>query len=294
MEFHQIRYFLAACDHLNFTRAAESCAVSQPALTVAIQKLEADLGAPLFKRSGRQIELTDLGRSMRIHFARIEQSRKAAQIAARHLIDGERDHIDLGIMCTIGPALFSRAFESWRRAGNHPELILHNIWGDRMFELLLSGILDCALIAGTAELPEGMLVEPIVREPVELAMSSADPLAAKPEIFLADLHDRTYVDRLHCEFREGFFNKLRDHDMVVDVVLRSEREDWIQQAVRDGIGISFLPRNSIIVSGITTRPVEGIDVVRSIQIATVKDRPRRQTVSTFIDTMKRYDWMQPH
>jgi len=294
MEFHQIRYFLAACDHLNFTRAAESCAVSQPALTVAIQKLEADLGAPLFTRSGRQIELTDLGQSMRIHFARIEQSRKAAQIAARHLIDGEMDHIDLGIMCTIGPALFSPAFESWRRAGNDAELILHNIWGDRMFELLLSGALDCAFIAGSAEIPEGMLVEPIVREPVELAMSSADPLAVKPEIFLGDLHDRTYVDRLHCEFREGFFNKLRDHDMVVDVVLRSEREDWIQQAVRDGMGVSFLPRNSVIVSGITTRPVKGIDVVRSIQIATVLDRPQRNTVSTFIDTMKRYDWKQPH
>ena len=44
MEFHQIRYFLAACDHMNFTRAAEACSVSQPALSVAIQKLEAELG----------------------------------------------------------------------------------------------------------------------------------------------------------------------------------------------------------------------------------------------------------
>lgn len=292
MEFHQIRYFLAACDHLNFTRAAESCAVSQPALTVAIQKLEADLGAPLFIRSGRQIELTDLGQSMRVHFARIEQSRNAAQIAARHLIDSEMDHVDLGIMCTIGPALFSPAFESWRRAGNDAELILHNIWGDRMFELLLSGALDCALIASKADIPEGILVEPIVLEPVELAMSSADPLADKYEIFLTDLHNRDYVDRLHCEFREGFFSRLRDHEMVVDVVLRSEREDWIQQAVRDGMGVSFLPRNSVIVSNITTRPVNGIDVVRPIQIATVRDRPRRTSVSTFVEFMKQYDWNQ--
>lgn len=293
MEFHQIRYFLAACDHLNFTRAAESCSVSQPALTVAIQKLEADVGASLFLRSGRQIELTDLGRSMRIHFARVEQSRKAAQVAARHLIDTEMAHIDLGIMCTIGPALFSPAFESWRRAGNDVEMILHNVWGDRMFELLLSGALDCALVASDVDIPEGIQLDSIVMEPVELAMNNADPLASKPEIFLSDLRDRNYVDRLHCEFREGFFNKLRDQDMVVEIVLHSEREDWIQQAVHDGLGVAFLPRNSVIVSGITTRPVNGIDVVRPIHIATVRDRPMRKSVRTFVDFVKEFDWNQP-
>lgn len=292
MEFHQIRYFLAACDHLNFTRAAESCSVSQPALTVAIQKLEADLGAPLFLRSGRQIELTDLGQSMRIHFARIEQGRKAAQVAARHLIDTEMAHVDVGIMCTIGPALFSPAFESWRRDGNDAELVLHNIWGDRMFELLLSGALDCALIASDAEAPDGIHVDTIVMEPVELAMSSADPLATKPEIYLSDLRNRNYVDRLHCEFREGFFNKLRDQDMVVEIVLRSEREDWIQQTVRDGLGVAFLPRNSVIVSGITTRPVQGVDVIRSIKIATVHDRPRRKSANSFVEFVRQFDWNQ--
>lgn len=293
MEFHQIRYFLAACDHLNFTRAAESCAVSQPALTVAIQKLEADLGAPLFLRSGRQIKLTDLGQSMRIHFARIEQSRKAAQIAARHQIDAERAHVDLGIMCTIGPALFGPAFEHWRRQGNDVELILHNVWGDRMFELLLSGVLDCAIVACSSDIPEGIQLDPVVTEPVELAMSGADPLARKSEISLSDLRDRNYVDRLHCEFREGFFNKLKDQDMVVEIVLRSEREDWIQQAVHDGLGVAFLPRNSVIVSGITTRPVNGVDVVRPIQIATVRDRPMRNSVRTFVDFVKDFDWNQP-
>ena len=52
MEMHQVRYFLAACDTLNFTRAAEICHISQPALTTAIKKLEDDLGSPLFHREG--------------------------------------------------------------------------------------------------------------------------------------------------------------------------------------------------------------------------------------------------
>ncbi len=103
MEFHQVKYFLAVCNHMNFTRAAESCSVSQPALTVAIQKLEANLGGALFLREGRKLSLTCLGQAMQIHLSRIEETRHAAYGAAAEIVLGEMEHIELGIMCTIGP-----------------------------------------------------------------------------------------------------------------------------------------------------------------------------------------------
>lgn len=90
---------------MNFTRAAESCAASQPALTVAVQKLEAELGRPLFRRDGRGISLTSLGQAMRTHLARIDETRQAAHGAAAEIVQGEMEHVELGIMCTIGPAL---------------------------------------------------------------------------------------------------------------------------------------------------------------------------------------------
>jgi DNA-binding transcriptional LysR family regulator len=65
MEMHQIRYFLAVCETLNFTRAAEQCNVTQPALTRAIQKLEEELGGLLFRRERHLTHLTDLGRLVR-------------------------------------------------------------------------------------------------------------------------------------------------------------------------------------------------------------------------------------
>lgn len=64
METHQIRYFLAACETLNFSRAAEQCNVAVPTLTKAIQKLEDELGGQLFHRERRLTHLTDLGRLM--------------------------------------------------------------------------------------------------------------------------------------------------------------------------------------------------------------------------------------
>jgi LysR family hydrogen peroxide-inducible transcriptional activator len=80
MQFHQVRYFLAACDTLNFTRASEACNVSQPALTVAIRKLEDSLGGRLFVRDRGHLELTELGRLMRVHLGRIEETRPCGRI----------------------------------------------------------------------------------------------------------------------------------------------------------------------------------------------------------------------
>ena len=78
MEMHQVRYFLAVSETLNFTRAAERCNVSQPALTRAVKKLEEELGGPLFRRERNLSHLTELGRMMKPH---LEQS-LAGTIAA--------------------------------------------------------------------------------------------------------------------------------------------------------------------------------------------------------------------
>ena len=81
MEMHQIRYFLAVCQTLNFTKAAEECNVAQPSLTRAIQKLEEELGGPLFHRERANTHLTELGRLMMPH---LEQT-LAAALAAKSL-----------------------------------------------------------------------------------------------------------------------------------------------------------------------------------------------------------------
>ncbi len=87
MEFHQIRYFLMAAENLNFTRAAEKCHVSQPALTRAIHKLEEELGGDLFIRDGRAVTLSALGGLMREHFRRIHATQAMARAAAKSFLD---------------------------------------------------------------------------------------------------------------------------------------------------------------------------------------------------------------
>ncbi|MDF2765319.1 MAG: transcriptional regulator [Rhodospirillales bacterium] len=83
MEMHQVRYFLAVCETLNFTRAAERCHVTQPALTRAIQKLEEEVGGQLFRRERNATHLTHLGQMVKPHLEQVLADSQAAMSTAR-------------------------------------------------------------------------------------------------------------------------------------------------------------------------------------------------------------------
>ena len=147
MEMHEIKYFLAACGTLNFHRAAELSHVSQPALTRAVQKLEAELGGHLFQRDRSQIRLTDFGRLMRSHLEQVLHQTDTAKVAAKSFLKLEAAPLTLGVMCTIGPLRFVGFLNDFRE--QHPGIevsVIENVPG-RLSQLLLDGTLDIALMA---------------------------------------------------------------------------------------------------------------------------------------------------
>jgi LysR family transcriptional regulator, hydrogen peroxide-inducible genes activator len=101
MEMHQVRYFLAVAQELNFTRASEKCNVTQPSLSRAIKLLEEELGGPLFHRDRDYTHLTDLGQIVRPHL----QSVYDYSLLAKHLSQDfiHKVPLKLGIMSTISP-----------------------------------------------------------------------------------------------------------------------------------------------------------------------------------------------
>src|SRR5689334_24985365 len=109
MEMHQIRYFLAVADELNFTRAAEKCNVTQPSLTRAIKLLEDELGGPLFHRERNNTHLTELGRRVEPHLRRVadavsiarEEAGSFAKLAAPVLRLGVAQSISLSVVLDL-------------------------------------------------------------------------------------------------------------------------------------------------------------------------------------------------
>ena len=103
MEMHQVRYFLAVAQELNFSRAAEKCNVSQPSLSRAIQQLEGELGGPLFHRERHLTHLTDLGEMVRPHLETVYEAAVKAKRLSQDLSQLKRVPLKLGIMSTISP-----------------------------------------------------------------------------------------------------------------------------------------------------------------------------------------------
>src|SRR5258707_8685310 len=106
VELHEIRYFLALSKTLNFTKAAETCNVTQPALTRAIQKIEDELGGLLFRRERNRTHLTDLGRLLRPQLEEVMKRSEAVNSAAPSLLKLDHPPLKLGVMCTLGPLRF--------------------------------------------------------------------------------------------------------------------------------------------------------------------------------------------
>src|SRR6478672_5421208 len=113
---HRVRYFLAVADTLNFTRAAELCNVSQPALTRAIQQPEEELGGLLLRRERKLTHLTDFGGLIQPHLRQVLADAEATKTTAKRFLSLYEAQIRLGIMCSLGPARFMSFIASFHAA----------------------------------------------------------------------------------------------------------------------------------------------------------------------------------
>ena len=110
MEIHQVRYFLAVCEHLSFTQAARQCHVTQPSLTRAIQHLEKEFGGYLFDRRRSKVRPTELGKLVQPYLQEAWEQAQAAKNEAKDYASKALTQLNLAIMCTIAPGLLIQMF----------------------------------------------------------------------------------------------------------------------------------------------------------------------------------------
>ena len=139
MEMQQVRYFVALADTLNFTRAAEKCNVSQPALTRAIQQLEGEVGGLLLRRERTTTHLTDLGRLMRPYLEQILRQAEEAKQQAKGFLKLDRAELRLGVLNSIGPLNFTSFLGGFHHRHPGIRLVITEGTPQRLIELLQQG-----------------------------------------------------------------------------------------------------------------------------------------------------------
>ena len=290
MEMHQIKYFLAVCETLNFTRAAERCNDSQPALSRAIQSLEQEVGGLLFRRERNLTHLTDLGQLLRPYLEQARLQSEAAKHAARGFLTLATAELNLGVMCTVGPMRFISFLARFRAENPNVELSMVEGVPSRLSELLESGQLDIAIMAQPGPFPDRFRVEPIYRERFVVALPSNHRLTRLNAIPIQELSGEPYLSRINCEYRDYLSELSASHGVKVNRIYRSEREDWIQVMVAAGLGLCLVPEFSPTIAGVQTRPMVEPEVSREVSLVSVAGRRYSPVVSHFIKALRAYRW----
>jgi LysR family transcriptional regulator, hydrogen peroxide-inducible genes activator len=288
---HQIRYFLAVSEELNFTRAAERCHVAQPSLTRAIKLLEEELGGPLFHRERANTHLSELGRMMKPHLEEVFERTRKAKDEARDFAKLNRAGLKLGIMCTIAPHQLVELITAVQM--RHPGFELHIVdaASRQLEERLKDGDLEVAIYCLPVESDDERLHRiPLFREQMMIVVSPRHRLASQAAVRAMELDGESYVNRANCEFR-GYAGPIwNEHGAQCNLVYRSERDDWVLAMIAAGLGFGFMPASCATHPGVTVRPLIEPEFWREVNLVTVRGRPHSPAVGAFVREALRARW----
>lgn len=290
MEMYQVRYFLEAARTLNFSRAAENCAVSQPALTTAIKKLEGELGAHLFHREGRKILLTDFGKTIMPHLSHIAAEAKATQALAASFRLLDQVPIRLGILATIGPVRLSRFLGEFQSSFPGIDVEVHEGNQPNLLDRLNEAELDLVIINPHEGVSEDYRLNRLYEERYVVIFPPEHRFEKFNVVKLADLAGEPYVDRLACELREIVMQTCEARGVGLYARFRSEREDWVQAMVLANIGFAFMPEYSVTLPGLISRPLVEPEISRTIAVATKPGREHSPAVAAFVRSARQFRW----
>lgn len=239
MEFDQLRYFLQVAERGNFTRAAEDLAISQPALSRSIQKLEEELGQPLFERRTRSVSLTDTGTLLQ---PRAQQILSIIEDTKAEITDdGESGRVRIGAIPTVAPYFLPEVLQRFSTAFPQASLIVQENTTDVLLKSCTQGEIDLAIVA--LPVPAKYLeIEELFEEELLLVLPPDHPLAEKPRIRMSDVEPFPFVllDEAHC-LSDNIVSFCRQRAFHPVAVERTSQLTMVQELVSLSHGVSMIP-----------------------------------------------------
>lgn len=283
MELRQLEYFQMASRLKNITRAAERLRVSQPNITVAIKKLEAELGIQLFDRSQKQLSLTPEGA---VFLNRIELALRNIQDAVLEVNDYkqlQKGTIKIGIPAMIGSYLFPKIFSSFQRRYSHLDVYLYEEGSMAIREQLERDELDFGIVIISNASPNLQLL-PMSNNQLMACIPNDHALAANPSLAIEDLDNTDLIMLKEGSYlRHVVLQKLKAANLTPNIVLESNQIETVKGLVASNVGLAFL-LDFIVhdTPGIKALPLAE-PVFVDIGLAWKKDRYISRAAQSFID-----------
>ena len=289
MTLNELRYVVAIAQERSFGRAAHRCFVSQPALSVAIQKLEEELGTQLFERGKTEVTVTPVGERI------VEQAQKVLEEATRirDIAQAGRNQLvglfRLGVIYTVAPYLLPDLVPALNaRAPQMPLEIEENLT-EHLEAALKTGRIDAAIIALPFQ-PSGVMTEFLYEEPFQVVVPQQHKWAKRKSVQPAELStEHTILLNVgHC-FRDQVLDACPELNRSDAPITRTNSLETIRNMVASGLGVSVLPRDALtpkyhsrlVVAVPFARPVP----TRRIALAHRKSFPRPAAIAAIRDAV---------
>lgn len=286
MEMQQVRYFLAVARTLNFTRAAEECNVTQPALTRAIKQLEDELGGELIRREGRNSHLTDLGNRMRPLLQQCYDSAIGAKQLAAKVKKGEVASLSIAVSRTFDLDLLTDSLGEVHRSFPGLQMKIRRGNGMAIAELLKNGDVDLAVAGMLGEDWDRLDSWPMFTEHFEIVASHGDePVELSVEIFQTSrfIHFSGADD---CDFPRSGLIAL---GVSVDDAHQMDSMRDMESLLAAGFGAAVIPASVLRKAGLK-RSRCPIEADRTIAAYSVAGRQRSKEASALLNLLRATDW----
>jgi LysR family transcriptional regulator, hydrogen peroxide-inducible genes activator len=252
MTLTELKYIVAVARERHFGKAADSCFVSQPTLSVAIKKLEEELDLKLFERSVNEVAVTPLGEQIVAQAQRVlDEAGQIKEIAKRGK-DPLAGTLRVGIIYTIAPYVLPALVRQVIDRTPQMPLTLTENFTHKLLAMLRQGQIDCAILAEPFD-STGLATAPLYDEPYVVAVPSTHLLAAQTSVSTAQLESENLLllGNGHC-FRDHVLSVCPEHNASQNVEnngLVSNFEgsslETIRHMVAAGMGVTLMPRLSV-------------------------------------------------
>jgi DNA-binding transcriptional LysR family regulator len=246
MEIYQLRYFVTAARLEHFTRAAEANHVSQPSLSQQISNLEREVGAALFYRQGRSVQLTDAGRTLLLYAERILEEEEAAKRAILEVVGLRRGQLAVWTLPTPGQHLLPRHLAAFRKMYPEVEITLREtVPAQAVAAAVAGGKADIGIVHLPYQI-EGLERRELLKEELALVVPVAHPLASQSEVALAALgaEDFIWVPE-GATSAHPLYAACLAAGFAPRIACISGSALGMQELVAAGLGIALLPRLAI-------------------------------------------------
>jgi LysR family hydrogen peroxide-inducible transcriptional activator len=251
MTLTELKYIVAVARERHFGRAADACFVSQPTLSVAIKKLEDELGLLLFERRSNEVTLTPAGERIVAQAQRVLDEAARVKEIAKQGKDPLSGALRLGVIYTVGPYLLPALVRQLLKDAPSMPLLLNENFTIKLMELLKNGEIDVAVMA--LPLPDaGLMIQPVYDEPFMVAMPRTHAWTKRKQIPSEDLKKETMLllGTGHC-FRDQVLevcpelSRFSTQAEGIQKTFEGSSLETIRHMVASGIGLTVLPTTSV-------------------------------------------------